>query len=247
MDGHLNRWFLDPLLRGRYPDDMLAWYERRYGPLREARNGDLAAIGAPMDFLGVNYYSPQRVFAAPRGGPLELDHAPAAPPLTAMGWEVDPGGLHDLLLRLRRDYGPLPVYITENGASFDDPPATDGLVEDPQRTAYLRGHLEALARGRGWRRRAPLLRVVAARQLRVGARLRQAVRDRPRGLRDAAPRAQAQRALVPRLHRVDAALAARVGGGARARRIAALDGRPGLWSGGRGSRAVRRSEAHQRV
>jgi beta-glucosidase len=146
MDGHLNRWFLDPLLRGRYPDDMLALYERRYGPLREARDGDLEAIGAPMDFLGVNYYSPQRVFAAPRGGPLELDHAPAAPPITAMGWEVDPGGLHDLLLRLRRDYGPLPVYITENGASFDDPPATDGLVEDPQRTAYLRGHLEALAR-----------------------------------------------------------------------------------------------------
>jgi beta-glucosidase len=146
MDGHLNRWFLDPLLRGRYPDDMLALYERLYGPLREARDGDLEAIGAPVDFLGVNYYSPQRVFAAPRGGPLELDHAPAAPPTTAMGWEVDPGGLHDLLLRLRRDYGPLPVYITENGASFDDPPATDGLVEDPQRTAYLRGHLEALAR-----------------------------------------------------------------------------------------------------
>jgi beta-glucosidase len=64
-----------------------------------------------------------------------------------MGWEVDPGGLHELLLRLRRDYGALPVYITENGAAFDDPPAAEGLVEDPQRTAYLRRHLEALARG----------------------------------------------------------------------------------------------------
>jgi beta-glucosidase len=146
MDGHLNRWFLDPLRRGRYPDDMLALYERLYGTLPEARNGDLATIGAPIDFLGVNYYSPQRVFAAPQDAPLGLHHAPAAPPITAMGWEVDPGGLHDLLIRLRRDYGPLPVYITENGASFDDPPATDGLVEDPQRTSYLRGHLEALAR-----------------------------------------------------------------------------------------------------
>jgi beta-glucosidase len=149
MDGHLNRWFLDPLLRGRYPDDMLALYEGLYGTLPEARNGDLETIGAPLDFLGVNYYSPQRVFAAPQDAPLGVHHAPAAPPITAMGWEVDPGGLHELLVRLRRDYGPLPVYITENGASFDDPPASDGLVEDPQRTSYLRGHLEALARAVG--------------------------------------------------------------------------------------------------
>ena len=112
----------------------------------EFRNGDLPVIAEPIDFLGVNYYFPQRVFAAPQDGPLGLHHAPAPPPTTTMGWEVDPGGLHDLLLRVRRDYGPLPVYITENGASFDDPPETDGLVEDPQRTAYLRGHLEALAR-----------------------------------------------------------------------------------------------------
>jgi len=147
MDGHLNRWFLDPILRGRYPSDMLDVYERMgAGALgSEFRNGDLPAIAEPIDFLGVNYYFPQRVFAAPQHGPLGLHHAPAPPPTTAMGWEVDPGGLHDLLLRLRRDYGPLPVYITENGASFDDPPESEGLIEDPQRTSYLRGHLEALA------------------------------------------------------------------------------------------------------
>jgi beta-glucosidase len=147
MDGHLNRWFLDPILRGRYPDDMLDLYERLYGgPLADQRNGDLPVIAEPIDFLGVNYYFPQRVFAAPQDGPLGLHHAPAPPPTTTMGWEVDPGGLHELLMRLRRDFGPLPVYITENGASFDDPPEEAGLVEDPQRTAYLRGHLEALAR-----------------------------------------------------------------------------------------------------
>ena len=148
MDGHLNRWFLDPILRGRYPSDMLDVYERMGdGALgSEFRNGDLPVIAEPIDFLGVNYYFPQRVFAAPQDGPLGLHHAPAPPPTTTMGWEVDPGGLHDLLVRLRRDYGPLPVYITENGASFDDPPASEGLIEDPQRTSYLRGHLEALAR-----------------------------------------------------------------------------------------------------
>jgi beta-glucosidase len=146
IDGHLNRWFLDPLLRGSYPADMLALYEGLYGPAESVRDGDLAVIRGPIDFLGVNYYNPQRIAAAPGELPLQARQVPAPPPTTAMGWEVDPNGLHAVLMRLRRDYGPLPVYITENGASFDDPPATNGHVEDPQRTAYLQGHLAALAR-----------------------------------------------------------------------------------------------------
>jgi beta-glucosidase len=146
MDGHLNRWFLDPLLRGSYPADMLACYEALYGPPECVRDGDLQIIRQPIDFLGVNYYNPQRIAAAPTDLPLQARQVPAPPPTTAMGWEVDPNGLHDVLLRLRRDYGPLPVYITENGASFDDPPATNGSVDDPERMAYLQGHLSALAR-----------------------------------------------------------------------------------------------------
>ncbi len=146
MDGHLNRWFLDPLLRGSYPADMVACYEALYGPPESIRDGDLEIIRRPIDFLGVNYYNPQRIAAAPADLPLQARQVPAPPPTTAMGWEVDPNGLHDVLLRLRRDYGPLPVYITENGASFDDPPATNGSVDDPERMAYLQGHLAALAR-----------------------------------------------------------------------------------------------------
>ena len=147
MDGHLNRWFLDPVLRGRYPDDMLALYEPLHGgPPAAERGADLAVIAEPIDFLGVNYYCPQCVLAAPDAGPLGLRHAPPRPPTTTMGWEVEPSGLHELLLRLRGDYGAPPIYITENGASFDDPPAVGGVVEDPERTAFLRGHLEALGR-----------------------------------------------------------------------------------------------------
>jgi beta-glucosidase len=146
MDGHLNRWFLDPVLRGRYPADMLALYEGLYGPAESVRDGDLAVISAPMDFLGVNYYNPQRIAAAPGDLPLQARQVTPRPPMTAMGWEVHPDGLHQVLTRLRRDYGPLAVYITENGASFDDPPAVNGHVEDPERTAYLQGHLAALAR-----------------------------------------------------------------------------------------------------
>jgi beta-glucosidase len=82
---------------------------------------------------------------APGDGPLEL--APATPslPLTAMGWEIDPSGLSELLLRIRDDYGALPIYITENGAAFDDPPINGtGYVDDEGRTNYLRGHMDAL-------------------------------------------------------------------------------------------------------
>jgi beta-glucosidase len=146
MDGHLNRWFLDPLLRGSYPDDMVAVYEALFGPPDAVRAGDLEIIRAPIDFLGVNYYNPERIAAAPTELPLQARRVPAPPPTTAMGWEVDPDGLRQILLRLRRDYAAPPVYITENGASFDDPPASDGQVDDAERTAYLQSHLTALAR-----------------------------------------------------------------------------------------------------
>jgi beta-glucosidase len=145
MDGYMNRWFLDPLFRGGYPSDMVELYEGRFGRIDAVRDGDLDLISQPTDFLGVNYYSPQRVRHAPGLGPLELEPARPEPPLTAMGWEIDPSGLHELLVRVRQDYGPCPIYITENGAAFDDPPVNGGgYVDDQLRTDYLRGHVEAL-------------------------------------------------------------------------------------------------------
>jgi beta-glucosidase len=63
-----------------------------------------------------------------------------------MGWEVDPDGLHELLVRVRRDYGDVPIYITENGAAFEDGPVVNGTLEDPRRVEYLQSHLAALAR-----------------------------------------------------------------------------------------------------
>ena len=140
FDGYMNRWFLDPLLRGEYPADMLALYEERLGAPGDAlRDGDLQIIGAPADFLGINYYSPQRVGHEAGGkGPLDLEHVAPTPPTTAMGWEIDASGLRDLLGRVRRDYRPLPIYITENGAAFDDPAINgNGTVDDVERTSYL--------------------------------------------------------------------------------------------------------------
>jgi beta-glucosidase len=77
--------------------------------------------------------------------PLGVAFVEGPPPLTAMGWEVEPDGLYELLVRLQRDYG-VPIAVTENGAAFDDPPARNGLVEDPDRVAYLDGHIDAVAR-----------------------------------------------------------------------------------------------------
>jgi beta-glucosidase len=146
MDGHQNRWFLDAVLRGRYPDDLLDLYERRCGRLDCIEAGDLSLVAGPTEFLGVNYYAPMRVRAEPGAGPLELGQAPPGPHTTAMGWEVDPDGLYRVLARVYDDYGDMPIAITENGASYDDPPADNGRVGDPQRTAYLESHLAALRR-----------------------------------------------------------------------------------------------------
>jgi len=146
MDGHLNRWFLDPVFRGRYPEDMVALYSRRYGLLDVVEEGDRSLMSVPIDFLGVNYYMPKRVRAALGTGPLGLESVKVGGDLTAMGWEVDADGLHSLLLRLRRDYGKVPIYITENGAAYDDAEVVNGTVDDPERTAYLRDHLAAVQR-----------------------------------------------------------------------------------------------------
>jgi beta-glucosidase len=144
-DGHLNRWFLDPVLRGSYPQDVLEHFERHVGPITAIRDGDLEVIARPIAFLGVNYYFPSYARADRDEQPLGVAFVPGPPPHTAMGWEVEPEGLYELLVRLDRDYR-VPIVITENGAAFDDPPAVDGVVEDPRRVAYLEGHLDAVAR-----------------------------------------------------------------------------------------------------
>ena len=147
LDGHRNRWFLDPVLRGGYPADLVELYEERIGPLEFVRPRDLEEIAAPIDFLGVNFYQPAAVRPSSADGPLALEQVPWEGPRTAMGWTVEPSSLTALLLRLKRDYGEVPLVITENGASYDDPPL-DGqaVIEDPQRVAFLRGHVAAVER-----------------------------------------------------------------------------------------------------
>lgn len=141
LDSERNRWFLDPLFRAEYPADAL----ERLAPVEPpVRDGDLETIAAPLDFLGVNYYQRQIVARAPDGG-RRIVHQEGST-YTEMGWEVSPDGLFDLLVSLRDEYMPPPIYITENGAAFSDVRLHDGSVHDPERQAYIAAHIDAIGR-----------------------------------------------------------------------------------------------------
>jgi beta-glucosidase len=147
-DGYTNRWYLDPVLTGAYPADMLELWDALVGPLDAIQPGDAATIGTPSDFLGVNYYA-RRVIGSGRsddGLPWRVMPADPAVPRTDTGWEMTPDALTDHLVRVRADYGDLPILITENGAVFFDQPNPDGRTFDAGRIAFLRDHLIAIHR-----------------------------------------------------------------------------------------------------
>jgi beta-glucosidase len=148
-DGLCNRWYLDPLFRGRYPEDAVLDRVRR-GHLGSAtlpfvQDGDLQAIAAPVDFLGVNYYGRAVVRAGADGVPVAVAVVPKEE-RTEMGWEVYPQGLQDLLLRLDREYSPRKIYVTESGAAYPDTVTAGDRVADPRRIEFLHGHFAAAHR-----------------------------------------------------------------------------------------------------
>jgi beta-glucosidase len=155
VDGMCNRLFLDPILRGYYPADVLADLEPITG-LEHIVDGDDKQIAQSVDMLGINYYSRHVVRAAQPGEPSQVNDAwVSAPhavkvatgrPTTEMGWEIDHSGLFDILARVSADYSDVPIYITENGAAFADEVSPDGGVHDEQRIAYLASHFHAAHR-----------------------------------------------------------------------------------------------------
>jgi beta-glucosidase len=143
-DAFINRWFLDPVFFGRYPSEMGAIFGTAWP---EYSASELDALCAPPDFIGVNYYSRSVVRADPTERPVGARRVHQdTRPHTAMDWEVYPQGLTDILTWIQGRYGNPPVYITENGAAFDDPPPVAGRLRDRQRVAYLRSHLRAASR-----------------------------------------------------------------------------------------------------
>jgi beta-glucosidase len=144
IDGLSNRWFLDPVFRGTYPKDVVEDVAH-LTDLSFVQGGDLERVSTPLDFLGVNYYTRHVVAAGAYPGTAGVEFVSRGLPTTAMGWEVDPAGLHDILTRVTRDYGDVPLVLTENGAAFEDVLGADGTVDDQDRIAFLAGHLGALA------------------------------------------------------------------------------------------------------
>ncbi|WP_441789461.1 glycoside hydrolase family 1 protein [Leifsonia sp. YAF41] len=167
FDSLQNRIFLEPILLGSYPADTLRDLEP-FGLSEVIESGDLEIISAPIDFLGVNHYhddsvsghpvSPdaggsadghsggaERATASPWIGAEDLTFPTRGLPRTAMDWEVNPDGLRHLLVRLTAEYPTLPpLYVTENGAAFDDEPSADGQVHDPERSRYIQDHVAAI-------------------------------------------------------------------------------------------------------
>ncbi len=152
-DLHMNALFLDPLFGRGYPAELVEHY-RTWFDLGLVRDGDLDLVGGPLAFLGVNYYRPHWVTAdarrADRVGevPGSLGAWDVLPPdreVTAMGWPVDASGLLELLLRLHREYAPPRLFLTENGAAFEDALGPGDQIHDDRRIAYLRDHVEAAA------------------------------------------------------------------------------------------------------
>jgi beta-glucosidase len=147
-DALMNHAFTDPILKGSYPETLEAYRgAHRLADDSLVHDGDLAVIAAPIDALGVNYYNPAGVGAPSWAGPLPYDmRLIDGYPTTYFGWPVVPQALTELLGSLREQYGAAlpPMYITENGCSYEDRPGPDGTVADDDRIAYLDGHLTAL-------------------------------------------------------------------------------------------------------
>jgi beta-glucosidase len=141
-DGRSVRWYMDPLFRGEYPQDV---WQHLGGDVPQVQPGDLDLISTPMDFLGINYYT-RGVVSASGAWSAQT----SGKPLTDMGWEVVPEGLTELLTRLHRDWRLPPLYVKENGAAFQDH-YEQGRVHDRERTDYIAAHIaavgDALAQG----------------------------------------------------------------------------------------------------
>ena len=141
-DAYMNRQYLDPVIHGRYPEEMREIFGEAWPDFPQA---ELDHIRQPIDFLGINYYTRSVTCNDPKALPVragrvrQTRHA-----YTETDWEVYPPGLTNTLVWIKKQYGDLPLYVTENGAAFYDPPTANGNeLSDPLRVEYFRTHLRA--------------------------------------------------------------------------------------------------------
>jgi beta-glucosidase len=142
-DAYMNRQYLDPVILGTYPDELKESFGEAWPQWPES---DMKKIREPIDFIGLNYYTRNVVRHDPnawllKAGPVRQKQST----YTDVGWEVFPQGLKDTLVWMKKRYNNPPIYITENGAAFFDPPNVEGdVLEDPLRLDYYRKHITAV-------------------------------------------------------------------------------------------------------
>jgi len=144
----VNYWYLEPALNGRYPE---VFPDGPPADRMGIEDGDMERVRAPLDFVGVNLYS-RTIVADQPGDPFGLNALPVGPmggndgPKTDFGWEVWPDSIHDMLMRLHREFDGPVLEITENGCSYADAPDAQGIVNDTRRSEFFHGYLSAVAR-----------------------------------------------------------------------------------------------------
>jgi beta-glucosidase len=146
-----NLWFLEPALKGRYPEALVFTSETAMG----VKSGDLDQMRAPLDFIGINLY--YRTIASAPSAFERISHTQQwlfpvkmtggqQGPKTDNGWEVWPPALYDMVMRITRDFNRPQIEITENGCAYNDGPDAGGVISDTRRIAYHKQYLQALAR-----------------------------------------------------------------------------------------------------
>lgn len=143
-DGKLNRWYIDPIAGRGYPKDVVKDYGN---PMEFIKSGDMEAIAAPIDFLGINHYNRGIVRSSEVS---ESENSPVTEfpneEFTEMNWEVYPPGIYDILTRVHYEYRFPKIYITENGAAFQDKKETDGRIHDERRVNFIREYFKNAAK-----------------------------------------------------------------------------------------------------
>ncbi|MEN0658287.1 GH1 family beta-glucosidase [Caldifermentibacillus hisashii] len=142
--GHYVEWFMDPVFKGEYPQFMLDWF-RKKGVRLHIQDGDLESINQPIDFLGINYYTGYIARYKENSGLFDFEYIKMGYERTEIDWPVYPEGFYKVLTYINNRYGNIPIYITENGACYNDEPI-NGKIKDKKRIKYLKQHLVALSR-----------------------------------------------------------------------------------------------------
>lgn len=144
-DAYLNRWFIEPIMKGAFPEEQVRYYKEKGVVLPEFQAEHLKLMSQPLDFIGLNYYNDFHVKATEDNWPLHFKiENPPHVPVNDRNWPVTEDGFTNMLLRMTNEYGVKKILIAENGTSFPDILGLDGKVMDGGRVDYLRRHILAM-------------------------------------------------------------------------------------------------------